>query len=58
MLYKTIYYNESQATANLNKDFNSFSFADQIQINFFSFKKNIVLISLVAIRLIIILKYP
>ena len=39
MLYKAIYYNVSQATANLHKDLNSFNFADQIQINFFSLLK-------------------
>ena len=39
MLYKAIYYNVSQATANLHKDLNSFNFADQIQINFFSILK-------------------
>ena len=59
MLYKAIYYNVSQATANLHKDLNSFNFADQIQINFFSILKKYCLgIFIVAILLIVILKNP
>ena len=58
MLYTTLYFNVSLATVTL-QDLNSFSFADQIQINFFSLlKEYIVLKYLAAIRLIVTMRNP